>query len=278
MQAAKPRQTPRKPRRWLYPAGAERDYQRQLVAIADRCTGMVESRLLPALRTRVRRDAANWPAQPVVMDDETHRMIVSIVEDMAATGALGDSSLAEIVLKVGQQTVTFNGAQLHAVLRSAYGVDVFAREPQLRDTLAVWERENIALIKSIPTRYAEQLRSKVVDAVQRGTSLREMVKQVRETYDLPRNRAELIARDQIGKLNGQLTEIRQQAIGVEEYRWRGTMDERERELHRVREGKTYRWDKPPSDGHPGQPIRCRCSAEAVLPEYDDLMAEINTGP
>ena len=48
------------------------------------------------------------------------------------------------------------------------------------------------------------------------------------------------------------------------------VDERERAHHVDREGKEFNWDKPPDDGHPGQPILCRCYAEAVLPEFDEL--------
>ena len=261
---------PRKPRRWLYPAGVERDYQRRLQQIAKDCTDTVEAQLLEGLRSRTRQDAATWPDLPIDPNSDWHQLMVSVIGAMTAAGTLSDAALSEIVLQAGGQAVTFNGAQLHAVLRSVYGVDVFVAEPNLRGILQVWEAENIALIKSIPTKYAEQLRGRVVDAVQRGATLRDMVKEIRESYDLPRNRAELIAQDQIGKLNGQLTQTRQQALGVEEYRWRGVMDQRERDEHVEREGKTFRWDAPPSDGHPGQPIRCRCGAEGVFPDFDDL--------
>src|SRR3546814_12818782 len=64
----------------------------------------------------------------------------------------------------------------------------------------------------------DSLHGKVVAAVQKGTSLHDLTAQVRQTYKMPRHRAELIARDQVGKLNGQLTEYRQQNIGVEDYR------------------------------------------------------------
>jgi len=31
-----------------------------------------------------------------------------------------------------------------------------------------------------------------------------------------------------------------------------------RAMHRVREMKIFNWNKPPSDGHPGEPPGCRC--------------------
>lgn len=195
---------------------------------------------------------------------------------LAALGAasVDDEAVSGLVALVARRVERFNAEQFHRTIRQAYGVDVFKAEPELRQLAAVWEAENIKLIRSIPAQYLDSLHGKVVAAVQKGTSLRDLTAQVRQTYKVPRNRAELIARDQVGKLNGQLTAYRQQNIGVAEYRWRGVLDERERDEHVAREGHVFRWDKPPEDGHPGQPIRCRCWAEAVLPLFDDLDAAI----
>lgn len=79
-----------------------------------------------------------------------------------------------------------------------------------------------------------------------------------------RSHAELIARDQLQKLHGKINEARQTAAGVESYRWRGELDDRERPEHVAREGVRYLWSAPPFDGHPGEPINCRCVAEAIL--------------
>ena len=40
---------------------------------------------------------------------------------------------------------------------------------------------------------------------------------------------------------------------------------------RALDGTTQRWDDPPSEGHPGEPINCRCVAEPVLSSlFEDL--------
>jgi len=257
----------RKPRRWLYPAGVERDYVRVLTGIAEEVAAAVVPAAVRALGYRP--DAAD-PS----IDQSWYEQLVQALDAVTSLSPVQDQVLAPIVAEFGRRTVAFNKQQFHAVLRSAYGVNVLTAEPALRDLLRVWEAENMALIKSIPVQYVGQLRGKVTAAVQAGRSLREVTALVRATYDGPKYRAELIARDQIGKLNGSITQARQQSIGVEEYRWRGSLDGREREEHVAREGKTYRWDEPPEDGHPGQPIRCRCSAEGVLPDLDDLAALI----
>ena len=103
------------------------------------------------------------------------------------------------------------------------------------------------------------------------------------------SRARLIARDQIGKLNSQLTRERNEALGIDKYIWSTSEDERVRESHKVMNGKLCRWDDPTvysDDGgqtwksrasiggeqeHPGIPVNCRCISS---PFMDDLLAEI----
>ena len=132
------------------------------------------------------------------------------------------------------------------------------------------------LIKNLPTQKGEQLRGKFTEAVRKGTRWEEVAKEIqRDLPDKLRNRAKLIARDQIGKLNGQLTKLRQRNIGVTHYIWRGMLDERERQLHVDREGEKFAWDNPPEDGHPGEAILCRCYAEAVFPDADELAEQKN---
>ena len=111
-------------------------------------------------------------------------------------------------------------------------------------------------IKRVSTWAAETVRA--------GGRAEEMRASLQKQFGISRRRADLIARDQVGKLNADITQARQQALGVTEYRWRGVMDSRERPEHVAREGKVFKWSRPPEDGHPGQPIRCRCNAEPVL--------------
>lgn len=266
--APRPRSTPRRPRKWRYPAGQEADYAAALDQIARRTTEAVTAHVLPALGAAQRADDLNSIPETEGWYETLRQAFLAAL----SAASVDDEAVGSLVALVARRVERFNAEQFHRTIRQAYGVDIFKAEPRLGQLATVWEAENIKLIKSIPAQYLEGLHGKVVAAVQKGTSLRELTALVRQTYKMPRNRAELIARDQVGKLNGQLTEYRQQNIGVEEYRWRGVLDEREREEHVAREGEVFRWDKPPEDGHPGQPIRCRCWAEAVLPLFEDLDA------
>lgn len=76
--------------------------------------------------------------------------------------------------------------------------------------------------------------------------------------------AAFTARDQLGKFNASINESQNKYVGATEYVWRGMLDNRERKTHVEREGKVFRYDKPPEDGHAGMPVRCRCYQEAIL--------------
>ncbi len=127
-------------------------------------------------------------------------------------------------------------------------------------------RENVALIKSIPDEYFDKIERLVFESVIQGrTSSRSMIDEIREIGGVTQARARFIARDQTAKLNAALNRERNQALGIVEYIWRTSKDERVRDSHRSKEGKRYRWDDPPADtGHPGEDYQCRCTAVPVI--------------
>ena len=164
----------------------------------------------------------------------------------------------------GRQADEFLKRDWRKAVRASYGIDVVrGNEAWLPDTMASWEAENRALIKSIPTNYTDRLRGEFVRGVTEGRSLRDLTAMVRETTGVGQKRAVLVARDQLGKLTSQLVERRQRDLGVKSFLWRTVGDERVRPLHRQRDGKEFRYDVP--GPRPGLEIRCRCSAAAILP-------------
>lgn len=264
-------QRPRKPRKWLRPAAIEREYERYLRDIARDVKGAVEASIVPVL-SQLRQD--DW--RDIPESTGWYERLRLAVADAAALIAL--PALAERVAEFARRVNGFNARQFHTILRAAYGVDIFQSEPWLAEVLSQFEAENIRLIRSIPQQALDKLHGKVVQAVRQGTPTARLKELVREEYGVTTRRAELIARDQIGKLNGQLTGARQQSIGVTSYKWRGSLDERERDEHVAREGKVIPWDEPPPDGHPGEPIQCRCWAEPVLPLLEDIKGLVYTDP
>jgi SPP1 gp7 family putative phage head morphogenesis protein len=91
-----------------------------------------------------------------------------------------------------------------------------------------------------------------------------VAKALEKSDDIARRHANFIARDQMGKFNASIHEAQAKASGASQYVWRTSLDQRVRASHKVREGKIFNYDKPPSGGNPGIDFRCRCFAEAVL--------------
>lgn len=62
--------------------------------------------------------------------------------------------------------------------------------------------------------------------------------------------------------------MRQESLGVKEFKWVTAHDERVRPSHAKINGNIYSWDNLPTvDGvktSPGQPINCRCIAIPVI--------------
>lgn len=116
----------------------------------------------------------------------------------------------------------------------------------------------------------------VLQAHAEGWPRRRLRDELRKAGAQSRRQAQLWARDQVATINGLASEQEHARIGVTHYRWRTSRDERVRRLHDHREGVVFRWDRPPretsDDGHPGQPINCRCTAEPVF--ADELQAAL----
>lgn len=171
---------------------------------------------------------------------------------------------------------------MNYALSKSLGVDVSVLYDQkkISDVLAMGGMEASQLIRTIPGEYLGHV-ARAVNNNFKGVPLpegRTLIQQITHLSGVSENRAKIIARDQTSKLQGILTQVRQESIGIDEYLWRNSKDQRVvgnpsgrypkgnaiHMNHWVREGKRYKWSDPPADGHPGQAILCRCWAEAVL--------------
>lgn len=138
-----------------------------------------------------------------------------------------------------------------------------------------WQRMQLALIKkdgspgafdtpSIPKLHFARLEELVQGAVHSGLRREELQAQLVQLDGVSARRAEVIARDQINKYNGKMTQARTKYLGITHYFWRTVGDESVRPDHVARNGKRFAYSDPPSDGPPGQPVQCRCYADPDL--------------
>lgn len=163
----------------------------------------------------------------------------------------------------GSKTVQFNDDKYASPTMRLLGIGNASAGIE-RATLRGWVAENVSLITNMNADQVGKLETLFLRALRDGSRSAQVQGDVSAILRGSENRARLIARDQIGKLNGQLDRQKQTQAGLDSYVWRGALDERERPAHVDREGKTYKWSNPPADGHPGQPIQCRCTPEPNL--------------
>ena len=191
-----------------------------------------------------------------------------------------------VVDTIGDEVDVFNAVEWQRVMKIVMGVAVFSDEKWKRDVLGSWVSDNTLLIKDIEEKALVDVRGTISRGFSESKSSRTIAKEIFGLKDsvLSKSlkRADLIAVDQVGKLNADLTRNRHKDIGVDDYRWRNMRDRRVRgnpnglyprsaQDHWRREGKLFSWDKPPTGGHPGYAVRCRCYAEA---NFDELEAEV----
>lgn len=136
--------------------------------------------------------------------------------------------------------------------------------------------QNVALIRSIPKEKIPAFTNSLTNAITRDLPISQTAKLIAKHFEATSNKARLIARDQVGKLNGALDEYHQLQLGVKKYTWRTMKDGAVRHDHRHLEGTVQRWDRPPivdkksgRRAHPKGDIQCRCYAEAVLSDLLD---------
>ncbi|ATS92165.1 putative head morphogenesis protein [Sinorhizobium phage HMSP1-Susan] len=157
-----------------------------------------------------------------------------------------------------------------ASAKSATGVDVspYLRMSDIRETLNNSIQVNVDLIRGLDADTKRRVENIIFDGIAMRRNQKYITKALAQALGRSQRKARIIARDQTHKLNSLLTRLRNEQLGVDAYIWRTMRDDRVRKAHADREGKVFRWQDPPPDGHPGYPINCRCHSEAVL-HYGD---------
>lgn len=158
-----------------------------------------------------------------------------------------------------------------ALLDAGWSVE-FTMTPAVRDAFEASIAENVALIKSIPAQYLQQVEGVVMRSYAAGGDLQAMVRDIRALAPVTKRRAILIARDQGSKANAVVTRARQKELGVTQAIWMHSHAGKEpRPTHVAMNGKRYDVSTGMYDSairkwiYPGEEINCRCTSRSVLP-------------
>lgn len=263
-----------------YPSAIERIYNRELQKIVSKLVSLTRSTVYPQIPAILQDAESTRPVSDSQHMDDYSDQIRDIINatQLGFETEYPDVRLQNIATDIALQTSDFNRVQLQKVFNQMVGVDVFFNEPWLSQEMGAFVNSNVDLIKTVPQRYFNDIEGIMFRGAQQGIRNEEIRSEIISRYGVTRNNARRIARDQIGKFNGQLTQLRQQELGVKDYTWRTVGDERVRgnpsglyptasPSHFARDGEKFKWSKPPSDGHPGWPIQCRCWAEPILDDF-----------
>lgn len=313
---------------WLYPFAQERQYRKYLFDLMDVYSNIA----LPRLRNNLQRwieenklDRADWD-KPINKNraDQFNTEFQQTIKELEQTqfnmfaddgSGVRDNeghfwnalSIGASLTAIGMAVSTFNQKQEDKITKRILGQPFIVGEQQwLIPAIELWKNENFGLIKSLTNDYIKKLNFTVSDGIANDKSMRAIMKDIlKMDKNITKTRAQLLSRDQVGKLNGRLTKRRSQEAGLDLYKWKTAGDERVRptdpklvnstsvQNHRLMNNKICRWDNAsvyadsvadaragnwkqrPSKMQgaiPGSQIQCRCTA---IPIVDDLINEID---
>lgn len=259
------------------PLQQQREYFRALKVMTDDLYDLTLAAFTPARITSILRSAhalrpdAKGPMLEFqarsddFLDDVDD--IVNGIKDSFYT-KWPDEKVQEMAGKAAKQTNKFSKDQFSKTGEKVTGVDPITGDPWLAQEVRAFTVQNVNLIKSIPEEHFKKLQDAVIRGATSGTLQTDITDTIKKIGDVSENKAKLIARDQVSKFNGNLSKLRQKDVGLKRYIWSTSGDDRVRPDHAERDGKTFSWDDPPEDGHPGEPINCRCVA---IPVFEDVL-------
>lgn len=263
-----------------HPESAEREFQRTTNAYMRLLSGLVKETMIPEIRK-----AANAELEPGYyntdgMDDLYRRLERAFARcEKRLIRMTSSFDLRKRIEEVAALTVKLSVKDWKRMVKETIGIDIledYYNGDFYKDALEAWTQENVDLIKTIPHEALSKMRDIVLDGYRNGKTTTQIVKEIQKEYGDSRGHARFIARDQISKLNSQITQKQQRDAGVSEYEWSDSGDSRVRSGHHRLNGHRFRWDDPPVVDdrtgrrcHPGEDYQCRCVALPVF-DIDDL--------
>lgn len=280
----------KRPPAWLFPHAAERQYRAALFEFTFEIRKVISQVLLPKIPGLLLSATLPYP-DPVLPDVKKDSAIRKddFIDDLNETMAYiqilllpKQTQTIQQAARFGLDIAIFNERQYEKTVNSVLGIDVFLEEPWLKNQLELFANQNSQLIKNMTDNEMERVSGMVQRGLQEGSSYESIADNIESSFGITRRHAKLIARDQTSKLNGSLTKLRQQELGITEYRWQTSGDERVRQTHRVLDNKICRWDDPTvflneetgkwekrsniggTNVHTSQDVNCRCVPIPVI--------------
>ena len=249
-----------------YPANIEREYMR----VSDSYMAMLHDVIKKHL-PKILRSYKN-----LRLDDEQTDINYEFYQIASEFTEMSDAVHLEMKLgKIAEMAKKMSIEQWKKICQRTLGINIlddYYKGEFYREAIQMWVEANVNLITTIKTQTLDKMRGIIQEGWQNGRLVRNIAADINTEYNIGKRRARLIARDQIGKLNGAITRSQQTDAGVSEYIWSTVQDERVRDRHADLNGKRFKWGEPPivdtrtgRRAEPGEDYQCRCVA---LPVFD----------
>lgn len=282
--------------KWLIPTSQYRELRKAVLSLLNRYIEITNTVIIPQLEIWFKESEQ-------IKNDQWEEELELINEEQFETIQEEEKPrLKRTLLTIAVFVLGFNLKQWQKTVNKQFDFEPFTFEGWRDPLLNAWVVRNVSLIKGLTDEYRKKIVDTILEGNRKGLSVNELKKNLKQINNTFSNyRTDLIARDQINKLNSQLSAQRQRDAGVETYYWRNSGDVRvrgnpsgkfpnSRTNHWIMEDILCRWDNPlvysKDNGatwinrtsempkvHPGEEIGCRCFGES---NFEPLVKEVNS--
>ena len=256
-------------------------YRRELFNIVGMIETAISGELLPAIKSR----ESEFKTDGELTD------LTNILRNTRARFGDLESLGTMIANRLAMGVNVMQSKRFNNLISRGMGIDLpTTLTPKIATALESSVVKNVSLIKSIPEQYFSKIEQLIHENVTKGRTGGSLIADIKKLNGSTKKKAKLIARDQTAKLVSNLNKERQQQAGIVGYQWRNSQDKRVRGNpsglypkskfdHWKREGQYFLWEntknppmapngkpfrQPPADGHAGDAILCRCTADPVI--------------
>lgn len=235
----------KKPPAFYYPASVERQYIRMLYTYVGEIKKNIQNIIFPRLPNLIIQANYNTPvdSSPVRKDDlidDINALLFLFLEVLEQESLPFIRQLPTIAFEIS----AYNGKQIQKFETRDLAVDIFKPEPWLKNQLDIFSNQNAQLINSLAKTETDRVSNIISQGLQAGDSYKTLQEELEKTIGVTKRHAKFIARDQTAKLNGSLTRLRMTDLGIDEFVWQTSGDERVRKSHAVLNGKRCKFDSP----------------------------------
>jgi SPP1 gp7 family putative phage head morphogenesis protein len=254
------------------PHGPQLRYQSLLTSMQRTMEELLREVLYPALPELLSQAEADRAG---VRQDSATDDLLRIFSDMALlfAQAYPPTAVTEEITGIAQDNNDLNRVEFRDQMQDSLGLFVVEPEGFQQAALDAFIADNQALVATLHGDELEAFKTITSRGMRAGLRVEDIQKELMHRLGITKSRAALLARDQTLKLYGELTEMRQRNVGITEYDWDTSQNERVRARHAELHGTRQKWTDPPivdyrtgRRAHPGGDYQCHCQPIPVIPE------------